>query len=55
VNEGWRFGGELTFRWAAHAAVGSSPAFFAELSAFVARLFARTADPSKAELIGMLS
>lgn len=55
VNEGWCFRGQLAFRWAAHAAVGSSPAFFAELGALVARLLSLTVTPSEDELVTMLS
>jgi hypothetical protein len=55
VSEGWRFQGDLTFRWAAHAAVGSSPDMFAELGALVARLLALAAIPSEGELVGMFS
>jgi hypothetical protein len=55
VNEGWHFGGQLSFRWAAHAAAGSSPAFFTELGALVARLLARTTDPSEGDLIALFA
>lgn len=55
VNAGWRFEGELTFRWAAHAAVGSSSAFFAELAALVAGLLAKRSPPSEDELYAMFS
>jgi hypothetical protein len=55
VNEGWHFKGELTFRWAAHSAVGSSPAFFLELSVWVARLLAGTMPPSEKNLVDMLA
>jgi hypothetical protein len=55
VDDGWRFRGELSFRWAAYSAVGSSPSFFSELSVLVARLLVRTATPSEDDLAGMLA
>jgi hypothetical protein len=55
VSEGWRFGGELNFRWAAHAAAGSSSAFFTELGALVAGLLAMTTVPSDNDLVRLFS
>jgi len=55
VHEGWRFGGELSFRWAAHSAAGSSEWIFSELSGLVARLLRCTAVPSEDDVIGMFS
>lgn len=55
VTEGWQFRGQVTFRWAAHGAVGSSPDFFSELAAVVARLLAIKNVPSEDELISMLA
>jgi hypothetical protein len=53
VHDGWGFAGELSFKWAAHAAIGSSPAIFAELSGLVARLLARTTEPSERDLVAL--
>jgi hypothetical protein len=53
VRDGWRFKGVLAFRWAAHAAVGSSPAIFADLGKLVARVFALRTEPSESDLVAL--
>lgn len=53
VRGGWRFTGELAFRWAAHAAAGSSPAIFADLGSLVARVLARRMEPSESDLVAL--